>query len=244
MKVALVTGANKGIGYETVRQLAQKGIFVYLGSRDLEKGRIAVQNLLAEGLRNIEAIALDVTDAESIRSALATIETKTKVLDILINNAGISGNYPQSAMSSGIDLFQSVMDTNLYGTIRVTQAFIDLLKNSEMPRVVNVSTAMASLTMAANLSNKSYSNRLVAYQTSKAALNMYTVNLAYELRDTLFKVNAICPGYTQTDFTNHQGTSTVQEAGQRIIKYALVNQDGPTGKFFSEEYFPNDVCPW
>ena len=244
MKVALVTGANKGIGYETVRQLAQKGIFVYLGSRDRDKGRIAVQNLLAEGLHNIEAITLDVTDTASIRSAFTIIETKTKVLDILINNAGISGHYPQSALTSGIDVFKHVFDTNLYGTIRVTQAFIDLLKKSEMPRIVNVSTAMASLTMASDLGNNSYSNRLVAYQTSKTALNMYTVNLAYELRDTLFKVNAVCPGYTQTDFTNHLGTSTVQEAGQRIVKYALIHQDGPTGKFFSEEYFPNDVCPW
>ncbi len=100
---------------------------------------------------------------------------------------------------------------------------------------------MASLTLAADLTNPT---KLVVYQSSKTALNMYTVNLAYELRDTPFKVNAVCPGYTQTDFTGHQGTSTVEQAGQRIVKYAIVDQDGSTGQFFSEEYFPESNCPW
>lgn len=104
---------------------------------------------------------------------------------------------------------------------------------------------MASLTLAGDLNNESYPARYVIYQASKSALNMYTLNLAYELRNTKFKVNMVCPGYTQTDFTNHQGTSTAKEAGQRIAKYAMIDDDGPTGKFISEEYFPEPAsCPW
>lgn len=203
----------------------------------------AVEKLKAEGISGVEAIQLDVTNQASVDAARTLIGQKTDVLDLLVNNAGISGEYPQSALTSPIDQFQSVYDTNVFGVIRVTQAFIDLLKKSPEPRIVNVSTAMASLTLAADLNSSSYT-RMVVYQSSKTAINMYTVNLAYELRDTPFKVNAVCPGYTQTDFTGHQGTSTVEEAAQRIVKYAIIDQDGPTGQFFSEEYFPESNCPW
>jgi len=241
MKSALVTGANKGIGFEVARLLAQKGFFVYLGSRSLESGLSAVQKLKADGISGVEAVQLDVTDSESVDAARVLIGQKTEVLDLLVNNAGISGGFEQSALTSSIDQFKSVYDTNVFGVVRVTQAFIDLLKKSPEPRIVNVSTTMASLTLAADLTNPT---KLVVYQSSKTALNMYTVNLAYELRDTAFKVNAVCPGYTQTDFTGHQGTSTVEQAGQRIVKHAIVDQDGPTGQFFSEEYFPESNCPW
>lgn len=245
MKVALVTGANKGIGLEVAKQLAQKGFQVYLGSRDLAKGVQAVEKLQAEGFSNVEAIALDVTDEASVQAARERIGQQTEVLDILVNNAGISGGFEQSALGSPIEQFQTVYDTNLFGVIRVTQAFIDLLKKAAEPRIVNISTSMASLTLAADLTSESYPTRFVAYQSSKTALNMYTINLAYELRHTSFKVNAVCPGYTQTDFTNHHGTSTVVQAGERIVKYATIGSDGPTGKFFSEEYFPEPAnCPW
>ncbi|MDJ1497302.1 SDR family oxidoreductase [Cytophagaceae bacterium DM2B3-1] len=245
MKSALVTGANKGIGFEVVRQLAQNGFFVYVGSRSLENGLSAVEKLKASGINNIEAVQLDVTDPESVSAARRWIGEKTQVLDVLVNNAGISGVLPQSALESSADQFKAVYETNLFGVIRVTQAFIDLLRKSSEPRIVNVSTSMASLTLAADIDNLNYPTRYAMYQSSKSALNMYTINLAYELRDTPFKVNAVCPGYTQTDFTNYQGTSTPQEAGQRIAKYALIGQDGPTGKFFSEEYFPAPAtCPW
>lgn len=119
-----------------------------------------------------------------------------------------------------------------------------MLEAQRKPRIVNVSTSMASLTLAANIYGSNYPKRYVVYQASKSAMNMYKVNLAYELRETLFKVNAVCPGYTQTDFTGHQGTSTPEQAGQRISKYALIDQDGPTGKYFSEEYFADTACPW
>jgi len=245
MKSALVTGANKGIGLEVAKRLAQHGFFVYLGSRNLASGQAAVQQLNAAGLTNLEAVALDVTRPESIQTARATIGAKTPVLDVLVNNAGISGGMSQSALHATLAQFRDVFETNVFGVAGVTQAFIDLLEKSAQPRIVNVSTAMASLTLYADLDNENFAYRFPVYQASKTALNMYTVNLAYELRDTAFKVNAVCPGYTKTDFTGHQGTSTVEEAGQRIVKYALLGPDGPTGKYFSEEYFPAPAtCPW
>lgn len=245
MKSALITGANKGIGFEVARILAQKGFSVYLGSRNIENGLSAVEKLTALGLSNISAIQLDVTSQASVDTARKLIGEKSDVLDVLINNAGISGPFEQSALTSAVDEYQAVYDTNLFGVVRVTQAFIDLLKKSPAPRIVNVSTAMASLSMASDIDNINYPKRYVVYQSSKSALNMYTVHLAYELRDTTFKVNAVCPGWTQTDFTMQQGTSTPEEAGQRIAKYALIGADGPTAKFISEEYFPEPAnCPW
>ncbi|MGF7080961.1 SDR family oxidoreductase [Mucilaginibacter sp. UYCu711] len=242
MKKALITGANKGIGLETVTQLAQNGFFVYLGCRNLKSGLAAIEKLKASGIENVEAIKLDVIDQESINDALAEISKKTEILDVLINNAGISGGFPQSALDATLEQFRTVYETNVFGVVSVTQAFIDLLKKSPEPRIVNVSSAMGSLSLAADPAG---SYHMAVYQSSKAALNMYTVNLAYELRDLPFKVNMVCPGYTKTDFTGHQGTSTVQEAGERIAKYALIGRDGPTGKFISEEYFPEPAsCPW
>jgi len=245
MKTALVTGANKGIGLEVVKQLAKNGFFVYLGCRNLENGFEAIKKLRADGIENIEAVKLDVTNQDSINAAQAEIGSKTDALDVLVNNAGISGGFPQSALDATIDQFHTVYETNVFGVVRVTQTFIELLKKSTRPRIVNVSTAMASLALAADSSSLGYDNKLAVYQSSKSALNMYTINLAYALRDTRFKVNAVCPGWTKTDFTGHQGTSTVEEAGMRITRYALIGQDGPTGKFFSEEYFPGPAsCPW
>jgi len=245
MKSALVTGANKGIGLEVAKLLAQQGFFVYIGSRNLASGQAAVQQLNSAGLTNLEAIQLDVTSPDSIRAARAAIGEKTAALDVLVNNAGISGGTPQSALHATLEQLRAVFETNLFGVVGVTQAFIDLLSASPQPRIVNVSTAMASLTLYADLDNENFAHRYPVYQASKTALNMYTVNLAHELRHTPFKVNAVCPGYTKTDFTGHQGTSTVEEAGARIAKYALLGPDGPTGKYFSEEYFPAPAtCPW
>lgn len=245
MKSALVTGANRGIGLEVARQLAQHGYFVYLGSRRLESGEAAVQQLRTDGLTAVAAVQLDVTNPDSIRAARATIGGKTPVLDVLVNNAGISGGPSQTALNSTLEQFQAVFATNVFGVAGVTQAFLDLLQKSPQPRIVNVSTAMASLTLYADFGNDNFAYRVPMYQSSKAALNMYTLDLAYELRNTPFKVNAVCPGYTKTCFTGHQGTSTVTEAGQRIVKYALIGPDGPTGKYFSEEYFPAPAtCPW
>nr|WP_321410713.1 SDR family oxidoreductase [uncultured Allomuricauda sp.] len=245
MKNALITGANKSIGYETTRQLLQQGYYVYLGSRNLEKGKAAVETLKAEGLNNTEAIQLDVTDEESVKAARIEIGKKTDVLDVLVNNAGINGGWPQAALEASIDQFKQVFETNVYGVARVTQAFIDMLRKSPQPRIVNVSSSGCSLTLHSDPTWKYYTHKAAVYPASKAALNMYTINLAYELRDTPFKVNAVCPGFVATDFNGHRGTGTVQEAGTRIAKYAMIDEDGPTGKFISEEHNPETgECPW
>ena len=235
MKSALVTGANKSIGFEVARQLAQNGIYVYLGSRNLENGIEAVNKLKAEGLNNVEAIQLDITNDESVKRARVELGKKTKVLDILINNAGIFGGYPQSALDSTVEQFKAAYDANVYGVVRVTQGFIDLLKKSYEPRIINVSSSQGSITLHSDPSYKYYDYKAAVYLSSKSAMNMYTVVLAYELKDTDFKINAVCPGYTKTDFNGHRGPGTVEVAGKRIVKYALIDKDGPTGKFFSEE---------
>ena len=246
MKTALVTGANKSIGFEAARQLLQQGFYVYLGSRSLVNGLKAVEQLNSEGLDKVEAIQIDVTDDESVKAARVGIGKKTGVLDVLINNAGISGEIPQSALDSKIDNFRNVYETNVYGVVRVTQAFIDLLQKSPAPRIVNVSSSVGSLSLQSDPTWPFYNYaKFAVYSSSKSALNMYTVTLAYELRDTSFKVNAIDPGYTKTDFNRHQGTGTVEDAAARVVKYALVGNDGPTGKYFSEETNPETgEIPW
>lgn len=223
MKSALVTGANKSIGFEVARQLVQQGVYVYLGSRDLENGIASVNKLKLEGLNNVEAIQLDVTADESVKNARTAIGKKTKALDILINNAGVFGGYPQAALDATIDQFKAAYDANVYGVVRVTQAFIDLLKKSAEPRIVNVSSSQGSITLHSDPSYKYYDYKGAVYLSSKAAMNMYTVVLAYELKDSNFKVNAVCPGYTKTDFNGHRGPGSVDDAGKRIIKYALID---------------------
>ncbi|HEY8957375.1 SDR family oxidoreductase [Chitinophaga sp.] len=245
MKFALVTGASKSIGFEVVQQLAQKGMYVYLGSRNLESGIEAVDKLKAKGLNNVEVIQLDVTDNESVLKARKEIGKKTKVLDILINNAGVYGGHPQTALDSTIDQFKATYDTNVYGVVRVTQAFIDLLNKSSEPRIVNVSSSQGSITLHSDPTYKYYDYKGAVYLSSKSALNMYTVVLAYELKNTSFRINAVCPGFTKTDFNGHRGTGSVADAGKRVVKYALIGNDGPTGKFFSEENNPETgEIPW
>ncbi|WBL24290.1 SDR family oxidoreductase [Zunongwangia sp. HGR-M22] len=245
MKKVLITGANKGIGFETAKQLLQKGYYVYLGSRDLNNGLKAVETLKSEGLTNVEAIQLDVTEEDSVKTARAAIANTTDSLDVLINNAGINGGSPYTALEANTEQFMAAFNTNVFGVARVTQTFIDLLRKSPEPRIVNVSTSVGSLTLQSDPKWPAYDYaKYAVYGASKAALNMYTVHLAYELRETAFKINAVCPGYTSTDFTGHNG-GEVREAGQRIIKYALIDQYGPTGKFFSEETNPETgEIPW
>jgi NAD(P)-dependent dehydrogenase (short-subunit alcohol dehydrogenase family) len=245
MKSVLITGANKGIGLETAKQLSKKGLFVYLGSRDIEKGDAIVKKMRDEGFQNVTAIEIDVTKPDTILSAKDIIEKRQGHLDILINNAGVSGVVPQNALETSVENYKEVFDVNLYGVVRVTQSFIELLKKSDEPRIVNVSTSVGSLSLQSNPNWAAYDYAKYAiYASSKSAMNMYTVHLAYELRDTSFKINAVCPGYTKTDFTNHNG-GEVEVAAKRVIKYALVDQNGPTGKFFSEETNPEtSEIPW
>ncbi len=147
------------------------------------------------------------------------------MLDALINNAGIKGGLPQTALGASIEQFKKVFDTNLYGVVRVTQAFIDLLEKSLQPRIVMVSSLGSSMTLHNDPTWKYYIHKAALYPSSKAALNMYTIDLAYELGNTPFKVNAVDPGFTKTDFNNHRGTGSVEEAGIRIAKYAMISEE-------------------
>jgi len=235
MKSAFVTGANKSIGFETAKQLAQRGYFVYLGSRDKTKGFKAIENLNAMGITNVDCIQLDVTDINSIKVARRELEAKTQKLDILINNAGISGGFPQPATKVSIEKLRLVFETNFFGAIQVTQEFIELLKKSDQPRIVNVTTELSSLTNHSDPNWIFAQFKPAAYGPSKTALNAYTVMLATELKDTNFKVNCVCPGFTATDFNNHQGTKTVEQGASAIVKYAIIDSAGSTGKFFNED---------
>ena len=244
MKKALITRANKSIGFETARQLLQQGYYIYLGSRNLENGLEAVEKLKAENLTNLEAIQIDVSNDESVKAARAEMGKKTEALDVLINNAGISGGIPQTT-STDIAVFKEVFDTNVFGVVRVTQAFMDLLQKSAQPRIVNVTSGLASLTLHNDPTWKYYTVKAAVYNSSKAALNMYTIALAYELRDTPFKVNAVDPGFTATDFNQHSGPGTVEDAAARLVKYATIDADGSTGKFLSDDNSPETgESPW
>lgn len=244
MKKVLITGANRSIGFEATRQLLRKGYYVYLGSRNLENGLEAVEKLRAEGLNEVEAVRIDVSHNESVKAARAEVGKKTEVLDVLINNAGILGGMDQTT-STDIAVFKEVFDTNLFGVVRVTQAFMDLLQKSAQPRIVNVTSGLGSLTLHNDPAWKYYDVKAAIYNSSKAALNMYTISLAYELSDTPFKVNAVDPGFTATDFNHHSGPGTVEEAGGRLVKYATIDAEGPTGKFFSDDNSPETgESPW
>jgi NAD(P)-dependent dehydrogenase (short-subunit alcohol dehydrogenase family) len=252
MKTALITGANKGVGFEAAKQLLQKNYYVYIGSRNLELGNEAIEKLKSEGFNNVEAIQIDVTDDISVNNARIELGAKIDFLDVLINNSGINGiefngetPIMHSSTKTEVKKFKEVFEVNLYGVIRVTQAFLDLLKKSSEPRIVNVSSSQGSLTLHSDPNFIHYKHKGVVYQTSKAALNMYTLVLAYELRDLPFKVNAVSPGSTKTDFNRMLGQGSVEDAARRIIKYATIGNDGPTGKFFSEDMNPETAeIPW
>ncbi|MBP0904974.1 SDR family NAD(P)-dependent oxidoreductase [Mariniflexile gromovii] len=246
MKRALITGANKGIGFATAKLLLQKGYYVYLGSRNSQNGAEAIEKLKAEGLMHVECVQIDVTDNSSVKTARKEIGKKTDLLDVLINNAGINGGSdPYTALESKQEEFRAAFDVNVIGTSRVIQVFMDLLRKSTQPRIVNLSTSVGSLTLQSDPNWPAYNfAKYAVYAASKAALNMYTIHLAYELRNTNFKVNVVCPGLTATDFTFGNG-GNAETAAKRVAKYVTIGKDGPTGKFFSEETNPERAeIPW
>ncbi|MET4781026.1 SDR family NAD(P)-dependent oxidoreductase [Glaciihabitans sp. UYNi722] len=236
-----MTGANRGIGWETARQLLQQGYYVFLGSRSIPNSVDAISRLHELGFDNVELVQLDATDQESVEAARQAVGATTGTLDVLINNAGMSGGRPQGALEAPIDTYRAVFDLNLFGVVRVTQAFVDLLRNSSNPRIVNVSSSQGSLTLATYEASLYYSAKGAVYQPSKAALNMYTIDLAYELRDTAFQVNAVDPGFTATDFNNYRGTGSVEVAAARIARVVTRAPNGSTGMFISEEHDPEAV---
>lgn len=233
MKTVLITGANKGIGFETAKQLARLGWFVYLGSRDKNRGSDAVKKLNDLGISNVALIEIDVTNINSIKKAKQELESKTEVLDVLINNAAISGGANQSFSSGEMDNLRKVFETNFFGVVQTTQQFLPLLKKSSEPVIVNVSSELGSLTTHNTTLNPNYSI-YDAYSSSKTALNAFTVMLANALKDANFKINSVSPGYTATDLNQHRGTQTVEQGAKFIVNYATIGSDGPTGGFFRE----------
>lgn len=245
MDSVLITGANRSIGLETAKQLSKKGLFVYLGTRNLQKGEEVINELTQNGFQNIKAIQIDVTDSESVLKAKEIIEKEQGKLDVLINNAGVLGDVPQDSSTTSVENIQQVFDTNFFGVIRVTQTFIELLKKSKNPRISNITSGLGSLTLHSDPTWKYYAIKAVSYVSSKTALNAFTVTLAYELKDLGFKVNAIDPGYTATDFNHFNGPGSVESAASFIIKHTLTDENGPNGKFFSNDIEDeSEESPW
>jgi NAD(P)-dependent dehydrogenase (short-subunit alcohol dehydrogenase family) len=238
-KVALVTGANKGIGFEVSRQLAGRGMTVLMGARNLHLGEEAVGKLRAAGLA-VKALELDVTRPETIATAASAIEKEYGRLDVLVNNAGIADRTDGPPGKVDIDVVRRTLEVNFYGPLQVTQAMLPLLRKAEAARIVNVSSGLGSLTLNADPAWPFAEYKFMGYNGSKALLNMMTVQLAYELRDTRIKVNAVNPGYTATDMNANSGTQTVAEGSEEIVRQATSGEDGVTGGFSSRE----GVDPW
>ncbi|HEY6692515.1 MAG TPA: SDR family NAD(P)-dependent oxidoreductase [Solirubrobacteraceae bacterium] len=230
MTTTLITGANKGLGHEAARQLLAAGHDVWVGARDPERGRAAAQEL---GARFVQ---LDVTDDASVAAAAAEVEAAGG-LDVLVNNAGISGGrIPPREVTP--DDMRRVMETNVVGIVRVTQAFVPLLERSANPVIVNVSSGMGSLAVTTDPERLESTIVGLAYPTSKSAVNMLTTQYAKALPG--MRVNAVDPGYTGTDFNEHRGTQTVQEGVEAIVAMAQIGADGPSGTFVGR----HGTVPW
>ena len=239
-KVALITGANKGIGYEVARQLGHQGITVLVGSRDSVRGEEAVGRLRAEQL-DARLIVLDVTDPLSVQHAATEIEERFGRLDILVNNAGISREQVRHRPSEyPLDDLHETFETNVFAVVTITNALLPLLLRAPGARIVNQSSSMGSLTLAADTGSPYAALNLLGYNSSKAALNAVTLEYAKELRDTSIKVNAADPGYCATDLNGHQGYRSPEQGAVAAVRLATLADDGPSGGFFNDE----GPVPW
>ncbi len=232
-KTALITGANKGIGLEIATQLGRKGYSVWLGCRDAERGERAAKQLRDEGL-DAHALLLDVSDDASVKAAAATFAKSSDTLDALVNNAGIAtgGYVPPSAAS--LEDMRAVYDVNVFGPVRVTQAFVPFLQKAGQGRVVMMSSSLGSIGEQLDMTSGTYGVNLLGYNSSKSALNMITVSFAKELAAHGIKVNAANPGYVATDLNGHQGYRTVEQGAKIAVHLATLGPMGPTAGFFSD----------
>lgn len=228
-KIALVTGANKGIGLDIARQLGANGVTVIVGARDAGRGQAAADLLRGENL-NAHFVQLDVTDAASITLAALTIHAQHGRLDILVNNAGINDSGDGAPSCASIDAARRLFETNFFGALAVTQAMLPLLRVAQHARIVNMSSSLGSMAVNGDPANRYYTARLIGYNASKAALNMLTVQLAEELRGTGIVVNAACPGYVSTDLNGHTGYLSTDEAAKVPVRLALLADDHVNGK--------------
>lgn len=230
MTIALITGANRGLGHETARQLAGRGWTILLGARDPDKGRVAAEKLAADGA-DVRPVTIDVTDDDSVAAAVEQVASWTDHLDVLVNNAGIIGS-TTPPLETGPEDFLACFGVNLLGPVRVTRAFLPLLAKAELPRVVMVSSGMGSFGITTDPDRLESGFVSLVYPSSKAALNMVTTMYAKALPG--WKVNAVDPGYTATDLNGHSGQKTVEEGARIIVEMAAVGPDGPTGGFFDD----------
>jgi NAD(P)-dependent dehydrogenase (short-subunit alcohol dehydrogenase family) len=233
-KIALVTGANKGIGFEIAKQLAEAGVTVILGARDFAGGEAAAKELTLAGLA-VEPIELDLDREETITAAAATISARHGRLDILVNNAGIVDAEDGPPSVATVGAARRLMETNFLGTLAVTQAMLPLLHKSSAGRIVNLATTLGSLTVNGDPTSPYYEARLIGYNASKAALNMLTVQLAAELQGTSIVVNSVAPGYVKTDLTGGNGYMTPEEGARLPVQYALLDDNAIPGRFVAPE---------
>jgi len=239
--IALITGANKGIGFETARQLGRENTTILLGSRDQAKGEEAAARLRAEGF-DVHPIMLDVSDSVSIQKAAAEVKKKFGRLDILVNNAGIMVDDRKKKISEQtLETWRKTFATNLFGVIETTNAFLPLLRQSEAGRIVNLSSILGSIEYHATAGSPIYeSKQTPAYNVSKSALNAYTVQLAYELRDTKIKVNAAHPGWVKTEMGGEGAMMEIEDGAKTSVSLATVADNGPSGAFLHQ----GESLPW
>ena len=239
-KVALITGANKGIGYEIARQLGSRGASVFVGSRDIGRGEEAANKLRLSQI-DARTIQLDVSDQKTIDSAAKQIESEFGKLDILVNNAGILSDGDRLPPSQvDVETLRHTYETNVFGVFAVTKSLLPLLKKSKAGRIVNLSSSLGSLTQNSDPNYEFADFKLLAYNSSKTAVNAITVLLAAELKDTPIKINAADPGFTATDINQYQGYRTVEQGAIAAVRLATLPNDGSSGGFFDE----NGVVPW
>ncbi|MEN3303852.1 MAG: hypothetical protein V7603_54 [Micromonosporaceae bacterium] len=236
--IALVTGANKGIGYEIAAGLGGLGWSVGVGARDEQRRDAAVAKLRAAGV-DAFGVPLDVTDDASVAAAAGLVEQRAGRLDVLVNNAGVTGGVPQQPTAVDLAAVRTVVETNVVGVIRVTNAMLGLLRRSASPRIVNMSSSVGSLTRQTDPGAQS-GPLSAAYAPSKTMLNAVTVQYAKELADTNILINAGCPGYTATDLNGFRGVRTPEQGAAIAIRLATLPDDGPTGGFFEDA----GVVPW
>lgn len=232
-KVALITGANKGIGLETARQLGKLGIAVLVGARDLAKGEAAVAELKKDGV-DARAVKLDVDNPSDYAAVAKLIEKDFGRLDILINNAGIflDGRTKNETSTTSQEVLRKTFDTNFFAVVGLTQALLPLLRKSLGGRIVNLSSVLGSLTLHATPGSPVYEAKTFAYDASKAALNAFTVHLAHELKDTKIKVNSAHPGWVKTDMGGEGAMLEVEAGAQTSVELATLQDSGPNGGYF------------
>lgn len=228
---ALVTGANKGLGLSIAEGLASAGLSVWMGARDRTRGEEAVKYLRGEGL-DVRFVEIDVADEESVRRAAETVGREVEALHVLVNNAGIVLDLQTPPSELGMDEVKATYEVNVFGPIRVTQAFAPLLKAAEDARIVNLSSGLGSLTLITDPTSLFSTVNLLAYSSSKVALNAVTVSFAKEFERFGIKVNAVEPGNVRTDLNSNSGSLAPEEGAETAIKMALIDVSGPTGGFF------------